>query len=80
MSLRANSSGYCKNVVEMFTGDNNKLSEDSLGDGLEHSSEALEEVAGERGYGECLCSHCETVLNERVELVGERWREGIGVG
>ena len=64
MSLRANSSGYRKNVVGIFTGDDNKLSGDSLGDGLEYSSGALEEVTGERGYGKCLRSHCETVLNE----------------
>jgi len=80
MSMRAASSRYCKNVVGMFTGDNSKLSEDSLGDGLEYISEALEEVTGEEEYGKSLCSHCETVLNERVEPVRERWRGIRGVG
>lgn len=77
---------YCKNVAGRFIDHNDKLSEDTLGDGFEYTSAAFEEATGGEEYGKCLCWHCETASNEKVKSGGEKeerwkiWKKAAGDG
>ena len=77
---------YCRNVAGRFIDHNDKLSDDTLGDGFEYTSTAFEEATGGEEYGKCLCWHCETALNEKVKPEGEKeerwkiWKKSAGDG